>query len=399
MDRIKIGTSIIDITAPLELGILMSSVKELYVPFKGVRLPLKGRILILEHKKETAAIISLDLLGISDTAIGGWEAFKEKFSDIMPADNIIFTCTHTHSSPETAGLTELYKAEKFKKWLNELEHKIKEGLRLSIANLQECEVSIGISELKGYSLQRRIHSNGKIIMSDSVQPIDQKYFELGPIDNRIKAVKFTNSGNKNVVTIVQYACHPVHEMCSSYVSPDFAGELCLDLEKQDTNGMVMFLNGACGDINPPTVSEGAVAAANHGKAIADRVRNMVWTKQNIDDIKIINSKLNFKIRENSGITSIEDGICRIITLALGNIAFVFLSGENFVDTASAIEENSPYKTNIVVGYAENYVGYIPPKRVFEEGGYETGPGKWSYLEEDAQEQVTKEVIQMLHILK
>lgn len=399
MNKMKVGTSVIDITAPLELGILMSSEKELYTPFKGVRLPLRGRILILEDRKEKVAIISLDLLGITDTAIGGWEAFKENFSEIIPVDNIIFTCTHTHSSPETAGLTELYKAEKFKKWLKELESKIKEGLRLSIANLQECEVSIGISELKGYSLQRRIHSNGKIIMSDSIQPIDLKYFELGPIDHRIKAVKFTNSGNKNVVTIVQYACHPVHEMCSSYVSPDFAGELCLDLEKQDTNGMVMFLNGACGDINPPTVSEGAVAAANHGKAIADRVRNMVWTKQNIDDIKIINSKLNFKIRENSGITSIEDGICRIITLALGNIAFVFLSGENFVDTASAIEENSPYKTNIVVGYAENYVGYIPPKRVFEEGGYETGPGKWSYLEEDAQEQVTKEVIQMLHILK
>lgn len=398
MNTIKIGTSVIDITAPLELGILMSSVKELYVPFKGVRLPLKGRILVLENQKEKVAIISLDLLGISDTAIGGWDLFKEKFSGVLPADKIIFTCTHTHSSPETAGLTDLYKTNEFKKWVLELESKIKEALQTAVANLQECEMSVGISELKGYSLQRRIRSNGKIIMSDSIQPIDPKYFEIGPIDHRIKAVKFTNSQNKNLATIVQYACHPVHEMCFSHVSPDFPGELCNNLQQQDPNGMYLFLNGACGDVNPSTVSEGPVAAANHGKAIADKVQNMSWTKQNFVEMKISNSWLNFKIRENSGITSDGDGICRIITLAFGNIAFVFLSGENFVDTASVIEKNSPYEMTVIVGYAENYVGYIPPKRVFEEGGYEAGPGKWSYLEIDAQEQVAEKTVEMLNNL-
>ena len=124
----------------------------------------------------------------------------------------------------------------------------------------------------------------------------------------------------------------------------------------------MFLNGACGDVNPPTVSEGSIAALNHGKAIADKVRNMVWTKQNPDVIKITNSKLNFRIRENSGITSVGDGICRIITLALGNIAFVFLSlhlQHGFASAFQSIGARHNKYTPVIVAFGKWYSILIP----------------------------------------
>lgn len=399
MKKLKIGTSVIDITGPLELGILMSSVKEQYCAFDHVRLPLKGRILVLEQQGEKVGIVTLDLLGMSDSAVGGWDNFKMSLSDELSTDKIIVVCTHTHSSHETAGLTDLYKTTLFGEWLNELKIKIKLGIKKAISNLQECEIYIGTSALRGFSLQRRILKNGEVIMSDSIQPIDKKYFDLGPIDHRIRSLKFTSLTGENIATLIHAVCHPVHEMCSDYVSPDFPGEACITFEEKNPNGICVFFNGACGDINPPTVSEGVRATQKHGKAIVKEVEKMKWDEVKSAPMSMQTSALSFRIRENSGINSDADGIYRINTLIIGDIAMVFLSGENFTDTAYAIENGSPFKTTIVIGYAENYVGYIPPRRVFEEGGYEVGPGKWSYLEINAEEIIVKKTVQILHQLK
>jgi len=395
MKKLNIGTSMIDITAPLELGILMSSVMEQYNAFEYQRLPLKGRIIVLEQLDEKIAIVSLDLLGISDRAVGGWDNFKFSLSDDLSADRIIVVCTHTHSSHESTGLTDLYKTAQFKDWLTKLKGNVNRGIKDAILNLQVCEMSVGFSELKGFSLQRRIHKNGKVIMSDSIQPVDEKYFKLGPVDHRITSLRFTNSSGENVATLIHAVCHPVHEMCSKYVSPDFPGETCLALEENGTDGLCLFFNGACGDINPPTVSEGAAQARKHGKAIADKVKNMKWDNVKSEPMRMLQSALSFKIRENAGIASDKEGVYRIIILSIGETAMVYLTGENFTDTAYAIEKNSPFKTTIVIGYAENYVGYVPPRRVFAEGGYETGPGKWSYLDVNAEERVVERTTEML----
>ncbi len=45
----------------------------------------------------------------------------------------------------------------------------------------------------------------------------------------------------------------------------------------------------------------------------------------------------------------------------------------------AIRETSPWPFTAVVGYSEDYLGYIPTDRAFENGGYETRPGRWSRL--------------------
>ena len=395
MKTLKIGTATIDITAPLEVGILMSSVKEEYRPFEFVRLPLKGRIIVLEQQRLRIGIVVLDLLGLSSKAVGGWESFKRSLSDLLPPDRIIVICTHTHSSHETAGLTNLYQTERFKDWVFHLSNNINQAIKNAISNLQECELKFGITELKNYSLQRRILKNGKVIMSDSIQPIEKKYFELKPNDFRIHGLKFTKRSGENIATLIHALCHPVHEMCSSYITPDYPGEICRAMEEKDANGTYLFVNGACGDINPPTVSVGAEAAEKHGKAIADRVEKLNWEKREKSPMQMLQSSLSFKIRKDTGIDAEDDGTYRITTLSIGDVAMVFLSGENFIDTAAAIENGSPFKNTIIIGYAENYVGYVPPLRVFDEGGYEVGPGKWSYLEVEAQDKVITRSIRML----
>ena len=70
-------------------------------------------------------------------------------------------------------------------------------------------------------------------------------------------------------------------------------------------------------------------------------------------------------------------IARFSALRIGSLAFLFLPGEPFMETAWAIEKDSPFEHTIIVGYSENNIGYIPTEEAFGLGGYEVGPGKWS----------------------
>ena len=109
MSFFSAGAAKIDITPPLNVGILMSSIEGKWSPFKAIRKPLYARVVVLTAGTQQVAIVSLDLLGLTDTSVGGWERFKRSLGEIIPKDNIIIHSTHTHSAPETLALTALYK--------------------------------------------------------------------------------------------------------------------------------------------------------------------------------------------------------------------------------------------------------------------------------------------------
>src|SRR4051812_41072090 len=108
--RLRAGAAVIDITPPLDVGLLTSSVKGEWKPFQSVRTPLKARALVLESGGQWFAFVSLDLLGLRSVAIGGWQSFKRELangtSNIFHPDKIVITCTHTHNAPECAGVTD-----------------------------------------------------------------------------------------------------------------------------------------------------------------------------------------------------------------------------------------------------------------------------------------------------
>ncbi|HEX5553518.1 MAG TPA: hypothetical protein VFX43_09765, partial [Chitinophagaceae bacterium] len=64
-----------------------------------------------------------------------------------------------------------------------------------------------------------------------------------------------------------------------------------------------------------------------------------------------------------------------------------------------IEKHSPFTHTLVVCFAENTVGYIPTTEAFTEGGYEVGPGKWSFLEKGTDRRIEQMAIDVLQKLK
>src|SRR5437868_4670340 len=111
--RLAAAAVVVDITPPLEVGLLTSSVKESWAPFQSVRSPLKARVLFLEFGRERVALLSLDLLGLTSAAVGGWTRFKRALSRAasLAPNRVVITCTHTHNGPESVAITNLYRTK------------------------------------------------------------------------------------------------------------------------------------------------------------------------------------------------------------------------------------------------------------------------------------------------
>jgi len=399
ISTLSAGAYAVDITPPLALGLLTSSVKGLYAPFESVRLPLHTRVLVLKSDDELVAIVSMDLLGLTDTSVAGWNKFKEKLSDIIPPEKIILTCTHTHSAPESVAFSDLYLSDLYKDWLNHIQVQIKRAIKQAVQKLQRCHIFYKTAVLNGYSLQRRIRTPAGIIMSDSVQPITTELMELEPVDRRVASLCFQNEDGEAIATLVHAVCHPVHEMCLPYISSEFPGEMCIALEKSGQHGMPIFLNGAAGDTNPPTVSEGPQYARGHGQALAKLAQDRSgYQKMPAGKFGFIRREIQLTTRPEANITNKSDAVARLSALRIGDLAFLFLPGEPFVETAFQIETASPFTHTLIAGFCENTIGYIPTDKAHEEGGYEVGPGKWAFLPQGTDGLIVSAALEMLNLL-
>jgi neutral ceramidase len=177
--------------------------------------------------------------------------------------------------------------------------------------------------------------------------------------------------------------------------------MCRALETRPDPGTALFFNGAAGDVNPPTVSEGAKTAALHGEALAKVVTLSVLQRQTIsaEQFQFHRRTIRLPVRSKKGHPIFRTCLAHLGALQLGNLTIVFVPGEIFSQTGLAIEEASPFRNTIVIGFAESSIGYVPPKQVFEEGGYEAGPGKWSFLQEHAESTLKKEIDLLLNSLR
>lgn len=378
--KFEVGTASADITPPLELGLLTSSVKGSYAPFLSVRSPLKAKVVVIKYLGTAVALVSLDLLGLTETVVGDWKHFKAPINEALPGGTVIITCTHTHGSPESVGLSPLYKLPRFKSWLADVRNALIAAIARASAFVRPCSAHFAASSLQGYSLQRRIVDNGQVVLSDGLQPIGNDLMGRQPVDRRVRTIRFIDEQANAVATVVHNACHPVHEMCLPYVSADFPGDLCAALETTGETEMALFLNGAAGDVNPPTVSMGAAYAVAHGKALAEVTRQAIQMERPLDGTLVCRSReISLPVREGADWLSSSTVDAYLHVLILGPLAIVFLPGEPFTDVSDAIEHSSPYELTVVVGYGESSVGYLPTESAFDEGGYETETGRWSYL--------------------
>ena len=396
-----VGTSKIDITPPLEVGILMSAVEGKWAPVEGVRRPLQARALVIEQDGQRVALVSLDLLGLSGQAFGGKQRFKRRViaaaQHAVKAADLILAVTHTHSAPETVALTDLYQKPAYKAWADLLVQRIGQAIQQAAATLRPCQLKAGSIQTPGLAIYRRIKTVDGIVLSHPPPPPEKVISREGPVDDSVNLVTFWDETDRPIGLIVNATCHPVHEMCIPQISPDYPGEMSEALEQRHPGTVALFLNGAAGNINPLTVSGGPSEAEKHGKRLAAAIEEtlpQLPTSQG-EGLSLKRRAITFPARTPTGQPAAKPLKTEIAALRLGNVAFLFIPGEPFVEIGLAIREASPHHSTFIVGYAEDALGYIPTDQAFEEGGYELGPGSWAKVRPGSETILKQEALELL----
>ncbi len=335
-------------------------------------------------------LLSFDLLGLDrDFVVAIRKACAA--SARIPAENVVLTCTHTHSGPHTRRLGTLHFS---RARLREFE----QYRRFLISN-SAGTVSGAFSDMRKvdvfhYSVRCHENLNRRYVAPDNdcVYLPDAKH--LIPLANNITDPElgmlfFIEPGAEHpFATFVNYAAHPLtcraKGLASHMISADYPGVLRREVEKK-TGGNCVFTSGACGDLHPKGFESGFSRTEEMGKTLAsqiaescsDAIRNPKRCRMPSPalNIRSVFVKLPFR---SSGCVEPRLPLYRnrssvnaeLQILTIGEAALIGVPGELLSGPGLEIKWNSPFRKTFILYNSTAYLSYLPPANCFVQGAYE-----------------------------
>jgi hypothetical protein len=387
-----VGAGKVEITPPLEVPYLSFAPR--HSPFAGVHDPLFVRSAVISDGKRRAAVISAEAIGFINSVPGEGRNFTDEVRigirqrTGIPKEAVMLAAAHVHSSPDTLDIRPLRETPGAAEWLEALIEKIVHSVETAQSDMFEAHLKIGQGEFDGYSRNRR---------GDDC------------LDNAVTVLLFESPGSGRKIALVNYACHPVIVQSQDRISGDYVGVMTSALERR-VPGLEtgLFLQGACGDINPWVDDTRDFADVNKmGTALGEKVKDILNHISGADvsaqpvllncasefldlpsrplpapgEAKALETADNrmwladeLEIRRLEGERPFP---AEVQAVRLGNALLVAIPGEPFCRMGKAVREIAAPLIGIPVGYANGYVGYIVPPEAWKRGGYEVDPGPWS----------------------
>jgi sugar phosphate isomerase/epimerase len=414
--KLTAGIAVIDINPPI--GYRMSGYFRERLS-TGILNPLHAKAIVLRQGQESAALVFCDIIGLSpDVSSRARTQAAEKTG--IPSANILIAATHTHTGPLYFGalrkhLHDLSVAKSGSDpcekvdYPSELVTKLVKVITEANASAKPVRLKAGVAEQQDLSFNRRFHMkdgsvrfNPGVLNPDIVRP-------AGPIDTDVGMVFFRGADSSSIdAALVNFALH-LDTVGGTKYAADYPFYLEQSLRQTYGNKFaLMFGTGTCGDINHidvtkkqrlkteyigRTLAETVKEKAGHLKTVQDpalAVRSEIvnvplqhygpkkldWARENIK--KVGTGELSFlKQVEAYKILAVEMRRGKTIPLEVQvfrlsrDVAVVGLPGEVLVDLGLAIKRASPFPTTLVIQLCQDAPGYIPTKKAFAEGSYET----------------------------
>ncbi|MBR5295294.1 MAG: hypothetical protein IKU24_01740 [Clostridia bacterium] len=350
--------------------------------------------------EEVALVMTVDLKkmfrSVSDRS---FSIIEKKFG--IPAENIILTCTHSHSAPDT-GTDGQGKAQWLKSYYAQVPVVVEAALRdldlVKDAYSGKAD-QVGIGFVRRYKL-----ADGTYKMNPSAgdNPVEHE----SEADPEMRTIRFDRKNKKDVL-LVNFQTHYYGAKAKNKLSADFVDPFRKSAEKE-FDCLFAYYSGASADINQVArlPEDKEVKASNADEAFMEGARKCLEAEEKIKlgDLKIEHSEYTAQCKIDSeerfnqakevsggradpatyGFASKEEADYAIYygtseptmeipftVIAFGDVAFASAAYEMFHKNGSFIRENSPYKTTFICTLAHGVNGYVPTAEGYEHGGYET----------------------------
>jgi hypothetical protein len=418
--ELEAGVAVVDITPPIGYRMCGYFNERLST---GVRDPLLAKALVLRQGDCRAAMVFCDLVGLTRDVTDRTRKAVQKLG--IPPENVLIAATHSHTGPLYAGaLREFLHDRAVKKHgfdpceTVDYPAQLVEGLAAAMARahaaLRPVKLQAGLGQETGLSFNRRFHMKDGSVVFNPGRLNPNIVRAAGPVDPDVGLLMFRSPADgRALASVTVFALH-LDTLGGTLYSADYPFYLSESLRKDLGSGLVsMFGNGTCGDINHIDVSTdrpqpgGGPETKRIGEALAAKVKavlpglkdqgaprlavqsetvmaplqnfgpdEIAWAKAAME--KLGTSELGFldqvrayKILDRQlrkgDLLPIEVQVFRFSD----EVALVALPGEVFVEIGLAIKKASPFPVTMVIELANDTPDYIPTKRAFAEGSYET----------------------------
>lgn len=384
-------------------------------PADGKETELYAKALALEDIHGTRLVtVTLDLIGVPRTLRINLELrCKEAYQ--LPPEGLLLNASHTHSGPEfrvghrAGDDADFGRTQASEEYGRQLEEKLFTLIGTALTNLQPAR--LGYTHARaGFAMNRRLPSpNG---FQNSPNPD-------GPVDHHVPVLRVTDLDGKLRAVLFGYACHNTSLSLYQW-NADYAGYAQENVQAAHPGVVAMFLMGCGGDQNPyprrtvelcqqhgralsnavetalevaPRVVQGPLRSAYAEVDIAyDRVPTRGEFEQRLEssDKLLVSHARRFLARLDAGEQLPPSYPCPVQVIRFGDdLVLAALGGETVIDYSLRLKRelagDGPGAV-WVAGYSNDVMGYIPSRRVREEGGYEaesamryssTHPSPWA----------------------
>ena len=398
--------------------------------------------IFLELEGESVLWLSLDVLAIHDSIALKLRLELAKRCNI-DANSILIATTHSHSSP-VLSLKEKDNDAFQQAFVSQVQKAVISAAQEACNHLQNAFLSIGEGKSQiGVNRRKPDPKSGKIIISPN---------EEGPNDDQLTVVAATSLKTKTLLaTMVFFASHPtILPPTSRRISAEWPGVMRETIEKE-VGGITLFFQGACGNImsRHQWFHQDEKALQRIGETIGkDVLKIMPQTKRlYVDQIKSVLTKVPLEINARRTKKGAFVGYKQMLKQHLKTPSFMIKplldhmypwkeraiqnsDGKSFVIMTQQAFQIGPWillshgsepfaQTALFlkkffaehqdafftfVGYANGMVGYLPPAKEIECGGYEIEPAPYFYrylgpFAKSAETDACKTSIQLLVHLK
>lgn len=207
----------------------------------GADMPFYATALVLSDGNEIAAIVDVDSIGFD----GEWtEKIIQAIEDLtrIPRERIRFSCTHTHSGPNTFRLATISEGlDMVLSYLDGLPQRIAGAVWQAQQQLTRVRCAAGAGSCD-INVNRRFRTpEGTVVVGRNWK---------GTVDHTVRVVRFDDLSEDPVATIIHYACHPTTTAWDNKLfTPDYPGAARRVVEDQ-VGGTCLFLQGATGNLTP-----------------------------------------------------------------------------------------------------------------------------------------------------
>jgi len=363
------------------------------------------------------------------------DAAKDLIHDAagLPREHILVAATHTHSAPSLRGKSYTVLNEPLDDYQQFVIRRIADGVRRALNNLEPARVGWGNGEVPGHIFNRRwLLKDGQTVTSpfgdediavmNPGRYVDRLLKPAGPVNPKVYFVSVESTGGRPIALLANYWLHYVGGVESGHVSADYFGVFSERIRQllaesgQDPPFVGMLTNGASADVNNNDYAnyrkpnrrryaryektrEVAEDVAQEVVRVRKTIEHRDWVKlgaaqaeltlkyrrptpQQLQrarkildnpqpDSRDYSRQAIFARRAIDAADWPETVKAIVQTFRIGDLGIATLPFEVFTETGLEIQERSPLKDTFVIELANGGLGYLPPPRQHELGGYET----------------------------